>query len=43
MTNTNSPQFNKYKFAELTDKLSPYIDDLSDHQKQIGIETLQDC
>ncbi|CAF2956154.1 unnamed protein product [Rotaria sp. Silwood2] len=36
-------QFNSYKYTELTDKLLPLMHDLSDHQKQIGIETLHDC
>jgi hypothetical protein len=37
------PQFNSYKFIELTDKLLPLMYDLSDHQKQVGVETLRDC
>jgi hypothetical protein len=41
--NSSSPQFNIYKFTELVEKLTPLIHELSDHQKQIGIETLQDC
>lgn len=41
--NSFSPQFNKYKFIELSDKLLPLLYELSDHQKQIGIETLRDC
>ena len=43
INNSSSPQFNKYKFIELKDKLVPLLYDLPDHQKQIGIEILQEC
>ncbi|CAF4646827.1 unnamed protein product, partial [Rotaria socialis] len=43
LNNSKSPQFNRYKFIELSDKLLPLLHELSDHQKQIGIETLEEC
>ncbi|CAF4495506.1 unnamed protein product [Rotaria sp. Silwood2] len=41
--NPTSQQFNRYKFIELSDKLLPLIYDVSSHQKQIGLEALQEC
>ncbi|CAF4489340.1 unnamed protein product [Rotaria socialis] len=43
LNNSNSPQFNRYKYIELSNKLLPLLHELSDHQKQIGIETLEKC
>ncbi|CAF5087988.1 unnamed protein product, partial [Rotaria magnacalcarata] len=43
ISNSTSLQFNKYKYIELSEKLLPLLYGLSEHQKQIGLETLQEC
>jgi hypothetical protein len=45
MTPTDKPlsmQFNHYKFLDLSDKFLPFIQDIPEYQRQIGLDTLRD-